>query len=65
LLKINSNETGVVFDNITFKELTDVPNDFTDLDKQILVIDELNNKLNTIEYKFIKLLDTPDEYNGK
>jgi len=65
LLKINSNETGVVFDNITFRELTDVPNDFTDLDKQILVIDELNNKLNTIEYKFIKLLDTPDEYNGK
>jgi len=65
LLKINSDETGVVFDNITFKELTDVPNDFTGLDKHVLTIDEENNQILPIEYKFINLIDVPDEYEGQ
>jgi len=65
LLKINSDETGIIFDNITFKELTDVPNDFTGLDKQILAIDEVNNKLVPIEFKAINLLDMPIDYTGQ
>jgi len=61
---VNDTEDGIKFEDITFKELTDVPNNFTGLDKQILAIDETNNKVSTIEYKFTKLLDTPDTYLG-
>jgi len=42
--------------------LIDVPNDFIGLDKQILQIDEYNNRLIPISYTFNALLDTPDEY---
>jgi len=62
---VNDTEDGIKFENIEFKELTDVPNDFTDLDKYILSIDEEHNRLVPIEFKTTNLIDMPIDYNGQ